>query len=97
MTSAAANVLITGAAGFLGARIAREILGAGELRITGEQPRPLARLTLLDQVAVPADIAADPRAHVVTADLGTADPEDLPGTFGGIDAVFHLAAAVSGE
>lgn len=91
------NVLITGGAGFLGARLAREILKAGKLEAAGGEALPLSRLTLLDQAAVPADLAADPRVDVVAADLGTADPGELPATFGRIDVVFHLAAAVSGE
>ncbi|HSZ41024.1 MAG TPA: D-erythronate dehydrogenase [Trebonia sp.] len=91
------NVLITGGAGFLGARLAREILQAGELGLAGEEARPVARLTLLDQVPAPADLAADPRVSVVTADLGTADAEEILSSLREVDVVFHLAAAVSGE
>jgi nucleoside-diphosphate-sugar epimerase len=91
------NVLITGGAGFLGARLAREILRAGELAVAGGEPAPLSRLTLLDQVPPPADLAADPRVAVRTASLGSAAGECDLGTFGEIDVVFHLAAAVSGE
>lgn len=97
MKSAAMNVLITGGAGFLGARLAREILTAGELEIAGRGSVPLSRLTLLDQAVTPADLAADPRVDVVTGDLGSGDERSHQGTFGGIDVVFHLAAAVSGE
>jgi nucleoside-diphosphate-sugar epimerase len=91
------NVLITGGAGFLGARLAREILKAGELVLAGGEARPLARLTLLDQGSVPADLAADPRVDSVTADLGTVDEGKHRGSLRGMDVVFHLAAAVSGE
>jgi D-erythronate 2-dehydrogenase len=91
------NVLITGGAGFLGARLAREILNIGELGLAGEEARPLARLTLLDHVPVPADLAGDPRVDVVTTDLGSGDAGKHLGTFREIDVVFHLAAAVSGE
>jgi len=90
------HVAITGGAGFLGARLARELLSAGALDVDGS-PAALSRLTLIDRAPVPADLAADPRVDVVAADLGEETPGSQGGPFGGIDLVFHLAAAVSGE
>ena len=55
------NVVITGGAGFLGARLARDLLAAGSLDVAGGGERPISQVTLLDQVAVPPDLAADPR------------------------------------
>jgi nucleoside-diphosphate-sugar epimerase len=81
------NVLITGGAGFLGARLARTLL----------REWPVTRLVLLDHVPVPADLADDSRVAVVTTDLGTADAGEVLGSLREIDVVFHLAAAVSGE
>jgi nucleoside-diphosphate-sugar epimerase len=93
------NVVITGGAGFIGSRLARELLAAGSLDVAGAGPRPLSRLTLVDQVPAPADLAADRRVTAIRGDLG--DLMD-PGGAGrdalaGADVVFHLAAAVSGE
>jgi D-erythronate 2-dehydrogenase len=94
-----ANVVITGGAGFLGARLARELMAAGSLDVAGSGPRPLSRLTLIDRAALPADLAADGRVAGVRGDLG--EPAGLAGAgrdaVAGADVIFHLAAAVSGE
>jgi nucleoside-diphosphate-sugar epimerase len=88
------NVAITGGAGFLGQRLARELLRDGMLRGAGGSPQPIERLTLVDLLA-PADTPGDPRLTVVTGDIG--DPALLERALGtDTDAVFHLAAVVSG-
>ena len=95
------NVVITGGAGFLGARLARELLAAGSLDVTGAGPRPLSGLTLLDQVPVPPDLAADARVTAFQGDLDElldpAGPAGPNGSLAGAEVIFHLAAAVSGE
>jgi D-erythronate 2-dehydrogenase len=94
-----ANVVITGGAGFLGARLARDLLAAGSLNVSGDGERPLSQMTLLDRVPAPPDLADDDRVTVVLGDLaglvapGQAGREAVTGA----DVVFHLAAAVSGE
>ena len=94
------HVVVTGGGGFLGARLARELLAAGSLDVAGGGARPLTRLTLIDQAPVPADLAdlaGDGRVAVVQGDLcellGPGETEAL----GGAEVIFHLAAAVSGE
>jgi nucleoside-diphosphate-sugar epimerase len=93
------NVAVTGGAGFLGARLARELLAAGALGVAGGEPRPLSRVTLIDRVPVPADLAADGRVQGIRADLsGPAGPtQEVRDALTGADVIFHLAAAVSAE
>ena len=87
--------VVTGGAGFLGSRRARELLAAGSLAVAGDAPRAVSRLSLVDRVPAPPDLAADSRVAVVLGDLG--DPGFVQHALAGADLVFHLAAAVSGE
>jgi nucleoside-diphosphate-sugar epimerase len=93
------NVVVTGGAGFLGARLARTLLAAGSLEVAGREARPLSSVTLLDQATVPPDLSADRRVTAIRGDLGELlDPAGAgPGALGGADVIFHLAAAVSAE
>jgi nucleoside-diphosphate-sugar epimerase len=88
------HAVVTGAGGFLGARLARELLRSGTLGVAGSVPHRVQRLTLIDRVPVPADLAADDRVTAARADL---TGQLVPGTIEGADVVFHLAAAVSAE
>ncbi len=88
------KVTITGAAGFLGQKLARALL-AGRQLIDGQGvAHTVEHLLLADVVAPAADIAADPRVTVLIGDIGEAGfladclPHDL-------SSVFHLAAVVS--
>ncbi len=91
------NVVITGGAGFLGSRIARELLAAGSLDVAGRGARPLRRLTLIDSAPVPPDLAADDRVTAIRGDLVALlqHPDAGSGPLAGAQVIFHLAAAVS--
>jgi D-erythronate 2-dehydrogenase len=97
--NAVVNVVITGGAGFLGSRLARELLAAGSLAVAGSGPQPITQLTLVDRVPAPADLAGDERVTAVCGDLGELLESAYPQWNGLADAdvIFHLAAAVSGE
>jgi nucleoside-diphosphate-sugar epimerase len=83
------KLLITGGAGFLGARLARTLLSRGML---GGQR--IDRIVLADQFAPPADLVADARVHADTEPLLNQCAHFAAQRF---DGVFHLASAVSGE
>ncbi|MGH8721736.1 MAG: NAD-dependent epimerase/dehydratase family protein, partial [Burkholderiales bacterium] len=83
------KILITGGGGFLGFRLAKALLARGKLG-----GKPITSITLLDG-AFPGSLPQDKRLQVVKGDV--ADEKVLaqvcpPDT----DAVFHLAAVVSG-
>lgn len=94
------NIVITGGAGFLGARLARELLARGRLSLAGSAPQTIQSITLIDRVAPPADLAADSRIRAVTGDLNGIFESNMataPVLSAQHAIIFHMAAAVSGE
>lgn len=88
------QVLITGGAGLLGARLAKQLLERGTLADAQGKQTAITSITLLD--VVPAQGFTDPRIKVMTgdiADTATIDAALTPET----QSVFHLAAIVSGQ
>ena len=83
------QLLITGGAGFIGARLARTLLARGQLA-----GQAINRIVLADQAAAPADLAADARIETRVGPL-LQHCEALRSE--PMDGVFHLASAVSGE
>lgn len=86
------KLLITGGAGFLGARLARTLLARGTLA-----GRRVATLVLADQAAPPADLLAGGHGARVEARVGTLLSHCEALRDEAFDGVFHLASAVSGE
>ncbi|WP_044528684.1 D-erythronate dehydrogenase [Herbaspirillum sp. B65] len=88
------HIVITGGAGFLGSRLARQLLQRGSLTGRDGQPQEIKRITLLD--VVPAQGFSDPRIEAVTGDIADAAVIErviTPET----QSIFHLAAIVSGH
>ena len=88
------KILITGANGFVGSRLAATMGPGSTIRLNGAD-RTVERLVLVDHVV--SDSASGPDgAEWAEGDLGAlvaAQPE----LFSSADAVFHLASATSGE
>jgi D-erythronate 2-dehydrogenase len=84
--AAGMRIVITGGCGFLGRRVAIRFLEQGQVD----------ELVLFDNTAPALPLPEDKRVSIITGDIADRDTVArliAPGT----DAVFHLAAIVSGE
>ena len=88
------EILITGGAGFLGVKLARQLLARGTLSDASGTQRAISRITLFDRVA--AQGFDDPRIVIRCGDVSDAATIDSVVT-AEVDSIFHLAAVVSGE
>jgi D-erythronate 2-dehydrogenase len=93
------KIIITGGAGFVGLRLARSLLAQGSLSLNGQAAEPITKIVLVDRAAAPAELLADTRLVSEVGDLldQLQAAPSLLARHSDVAAVFHLAAAVSGE
>lgn len=88
------DIVVTGAAGFLGQRLIRALLSRGELMGPDGRTRRIERIRGFD--VLPVDTIDDPRFETFAGDI--ADPSLVAKLVDrDVDSVFHLAAIVSGQ
>jgi D-erythronate 2-dehydrogenase len=88
------KIVITGGGGFLGQRVARELLERGQVNDADGKAQPIRELVLVD-IAQPPKGLLGAKARYAIGDA--TDPMFITETIGSdTDAIFHLAAVVSG-
>jgi len=88
------RVMITGAAGFLGAALTRHLLSSGRLLAGLDGPRRISELVLVDRQSVVAPPQSAVSVRTLTGDL--ADPAFAAKLAAqACDSIFHLAATLT--
>jgi nucleoside-diphosphate-sugar epimerase len=88
------HILVTGAAGFLGNKVARQLLENGTMTGPSGEPEKITRVTLCDTVKPSG--WADPRVETVVGDIS--EPATVSAALtADVQCIFHLAAVVSGH
>jgi len=89
------RIIIFGGAGFLGKKLALELLRREKISLGGKPAKPITKLLLFDKTKA-YGLPPDPRLEILEGDI--CDPSALQAVLEKpTDAVFHLAAIVSGE
>lgn len=89
------RIVIFGAAGFLGKKLALTLLAKGELSLNGESPRKITEMVLFDKF-LPEGLPEDKRLTPISGDIRS-EAKLRSVLTKPTDVVFHLAAVVSGE
>jgi nucleoside-diphosphate-sugar epimerase len=88
------NIVMTGGNGFIGRRLARELLAGGEAIGADDTRHRLEKLVLFDVARLDDELARDSRVEQIVGDIG--DPTALSAAIGAqTAAVFHFGAVVS--
>lgn len=89
------RIIIFGGAGFLGKKLAIELMCRDKISIGGQPAKQLTKLVLFDKTKA-NDLPADSRLEILEGDI--CDPSSLQALLEmPAEAIFHLAAIVSGE
>ncbi len=94
------KIIITGGAGFVGARLAQALLAQGSLKLRGAAAEPISSIVIADRIAAPASLAHDARISSEVGDLVDqlqTGSSNLLSRHSDAQVIFHMAAAVSGE
>jgi nucleoside-diphosphate-sugar epimerase len=88
------KIVMTGGNGFIGRRLARELLATGKAIGSDGTRHPLERLVLFDIARLDDELTRDPRVEQIVGDIG--DAVTLSTVIGAdTAAVFHFGAVVS--